>query len=65
LRDDQKTSDTCLSWISIAAGTLTVVPTLSGPGAVFNLAQIVWFLALGMVLLRGQQPGHGVPHGQF
>jgi len=35
-----------------AAGMLTIVPQLSGLGAVFGLAQIIWFLALGVVLFR-------------
>jgi len=34
------------------SGLLTVVPGLSDLGAVFGLTQIVWFLALGLVLLR-------------
>ncbi len=35
-----------------ASGLLTVVPGLGDLGAVFGLTQIVWFLAIGIVLLR-------------
>jgi hypothetical protein len=35
-----------------AAGVLTAVPTLGELGAVFGLGSIVWFLWLGIVLLR-------------
>lgn len=35
-----------------AAGIATVVPGLSALGAVFGLLQIVWFVAIGVVLLR-------------
>jgi hypothetical protein len=34
------------------AGSLTIVPALSGLGAIFGLTQIVWFLGLGFVLWR-------------
>jgi hypothetical protein len=34
------------------AGILTIVPVLGGLGAVFGLSQIVWFVAIGVILLR-------------
>lgn len=58
-----------LSWFGLvigAAGILSVVPLLAGLGAVFGLLQIVWFLMLGIVLVRtheepvlGTGPGAG------
>lgn len=44
------------------AGTATVVPALSGLGAVFGLVQIVWFLAVGVVLLRTNDAPSLVPN---
>lgn len=44
-----------LNWLGVgigAAGILSVVPVLSGPEVVFGLLQIVWFLWLGIVMLR-------------
>jgi len=44
-----------LNWIGIVVGVTgiaTIVPALSVLGAVFGLTQIVWFLGLGVVLLR-------------
>ena len=44
-----------LNWIGLVvgiAGIATVVPALSGLGAVFGLAQIIWFVGVGVVLLR-------------
>lgn len=44
-----------LNWIGLlvgAAGVVTIVPALAGFGAVFGLAQIVWFVGVGIVLLR-------------
>ncbi len=35
-----------------SAGILTVIPTLTGLGAMFGLGQIVWFMWVGAVLLR-------------
>lgn len=34
------------------AGILTIVPVLGGLGAVFGLSQIVWFVFIGVILLR-------------
>lgn len=34
------------------AGIVTIVPALSSLGTVFGLAQIIWFIAVGVVLLR-------------
>lgn len=34
------------------AGIVTIVPALSSLGAVFGLVQIIWFIAVGVVLLR-------------
>ena len=39
-----------------AAGILTVLPTLDGLGAVFGLGSIVWFIWVGIVMLR-KSPG--------
>lgn len=36
-----------------AAGIITLVPALGGLGAIFGLGQIVWFVWLGLVMLRG------------
>jgi hypothetical protein len=44
-----------LNWLGVgigAAGILSVVPALSGLEAVFGLLQIVWFIWLGIVMLR-------------
>lgn len=43
-----------------AAGLVTAVPGLSDVGAIFGVASIVWFIAAGVVLLRGASgtPGH-------
>lgn len=44
-----------LGWFGAAigaAGILSVVPALSALGAVFGLLSIVWFLCLGVILLR-------------
>ena len=44
-----------LNWIGLVvgiAGIATVVPALSGLGAVFGLTQIIWFIGVGVVLLR-------------
>ncbi len=38
-----------------AAGIATIVPALAALGAVFGLTQIVWFLGVGVVLLRADQ----------
>lgn len=35
-----------------SAGILTIVPPLGGLGAVFGLSQIVWFVFIGVILLR-------------
>ncbi|MFK8052810.1 MAG: hypothetical protein AB8F65_07525 [Woeseiaceae bacterium] len=46
-----------LSWIGLVvgiAGIVTVIPGLSAVGAVFGLTQIVWFVVLGVVLLRAK-----------
>ena len=44
-----------LNWIGLVvgiAGIATVVPALSDLGAVFGLTQIIWFVGVGVVLLR-------------
>jgi hypothetical protein len=44
-----------LNWLGLVVGTagvITVVPALSGFGAVFGLTQILWFIGVGVVLLR-------------
>ncbi len=44
-----------LNWLGLVVGTagvITVVPALSGFGAVFGLTQILWFVGVGVVLLR-------------
>ncbi|MDO8950494.1 MAG: DUF4386 family protein [Actinomycetota bacterium] len=44
-----------LNWLGVvigAAGILSVVPALSGLEAAFGLLQIVWFLWLGIVMVR-------------
>ena len=44
-----------LNWVGFivgAAGIATIVPTLSELGAVFGLTQIIWFVGIGVVLLR-------------
>ena len=44
-----------LNWLGLVVGTagiITVVPALSAFGAVFGLAQILWFIGVGVVLLR-------------
>ena len=44
-----------LNWLGFAvafAGLISVVPTLADAGIVFGLLQIIWFLWLGIVLLR-------------
>ena len=37
-----------------AAGLVTVVPALGDVGAIFGLGSIVWFIWLGIVMLRGR-----------
>ena len=44
-----------LDWLGVAigaAGVLSVVPSLNGLGYGFGLLQIVWFVGLGIVMLR-------------
>jgi hypothetical protein len=44
-----------LNWVGFivgAAGIATIVPALSELGAVFGLTQIIWFIGVGLVLLR-------------
>ena len=44
-----------LNWLGVAigaAGVLSVVPALKDVGIVFGLLQIVWFVGLGIVMLR-------------
>ncbi len=38
-----------------AVGILTIIPVLNGFVGVFGLGQIIWFVWLGIVLLRGDQ----------
>lgn len=35
-----------------ACGVLTVIPELSDLGALFGLAQIIWFLLLGVFFIK-------------
>ena len=42
-----------LGVVSAVAGLVTVVPALETVGAVFGLGLIVWFVWLGIVMLRG------------
>jgi hypothetical protein len=44
-----------------AAGLLTTIPPLQDLGAAFGLGLIVWFLWLGVVLIRDKQAGAGCP----
>ena len=44
-----------LGLVAGAAGLVTVVPALEAVGAVFGLGLIVWFVWVGVVLLREQQ----------
>ena len=37
-----------------AAGIATIIPALGMLGALFGLAQIVWFIGVGIVLLQGE-----------
>jgi hypothetical protein len=44
-----------LNWVGFivgAAGIATIVPALTELGAVFGLTQIIWFVGVGVVLLR-------------
>lgn len=46
-----------LSWAGVAlglAGVLTVLPPLHDIGMLFGLGMIVWFVWIGIVLMRGQ-----------
>jgi MFS family permease len=48
-----------LAWLGVAvgvAGLLSVVPPLNDVGMVFGLLQIVWFVGLGIAMLRTAQP---------
>ncbi|MDO8848463.1 MAG: DUF4386 family protein [Coriobacteriia bacterium] len=52
-----KVLPSALSWLGVViggAGILTLVPGLSGLEAVFGLLQIVWFLWLGIVMVRSR-----------
>ena len=40
-------------------GAVTIVPALSDMGAVFGLLQIVWFVGVGVVLLRASDVQQG------
>ena len=51
-----------LNWLGLVVGTagvVTVVPALSGFGAVFGLTQILWFIGVGVVLLRADDAQQG------
>jgi len=39
------------------SGLATVIPSWADLGAVFGLSQIVWFIGLGVVMLRGNRAG--------
>ena len=44
-----------LNWLGLAvgaAGIVTLIPALSGFGAIFGLLQIVWFIGVGIIMLR-------------
>jgi hypothetical protein len=44
-----------LNWLGVvigAAGVLSIVPAINGLAYAFGLAQIVWFVGLGVVMLR-------------
>ena len=43
----------CLGVVVSVAGIVTVVPALGELGAIFGLGTIVWFVWLGIVMLRG------------
>ena len=48
-----------LGWLGVAvglAGLLSVAPPLNDVGMAFGLLQIVWFVGLGIALLRPAQP---------
>ena len=50
-----------LNWLGVAigaAGVLSVVPALKDLGYGFGLLQIVWFVWLGIVMLRVSSPRH-------
>jgi hypothetical protein len=56
-----------LSWLGIVAGVsglLTVVPALEALGAVFGLGLILWFVWLGIVMLRGDREVTGMAPAQ-
>lgn len=51
-----------LNWLGFViafAGLVSVAPSLADAGIVFGLLQIVWFLWLGIVLLRGKSLENG------
>jgi hypothetical protein len=50
-----------LGMVSGAAGLVTVVPPLELVGAVFGLGLIVWFVWVGIVLLRGDERRVSLP----
>lgn len=56
---------TVLNWLGVvigAAGVLSVVPALRDLGYVFGLLQIVWFVGLGIVMLRtASRPADSAP----
>lgn len=48
-----------LNYLGLLAGTaglVTVIPPLEAVGAVFGIGLIIWFVALGIVLLRDNAP---------
>lgn len=46
-----------------SAGILTIVPPLGGLGAVFGLSQIVWFVFVGVILLRQKDAPQNIAPG--
>jgi hypothetical protein len=45
-----------LGFVVGSAGVLTIIPALGWLGVVFGLSQIVWFVFVGVILLRRESP---------
>lgn len=53
-----------LNWLGLLVGVcgiVTIVPALGDFGAVFGLAQIVWFIVIGVVLIRADDAPLVIP----
>ena len=50
-----------LGLVAGVAGLVTVIPPLENIGAVFGIGLIVWFVGVGVVLLRDTAPSHATP----